>query len=95
MQKITKELCLECVLPICDEDRNKPCRFLTITIDEHLADKMETLRRQKREHNARVREMRRAEAAALRKAVERLLAAYGTFGKYKKLVQQIRLEAKI
>lgn len=25
---IAKDACLNCTLPICDEDRRKPCRFL-------------------------------------------------------------------
>ena len=82
--------CLECPLFRCSLDQRKPCRFLTITIDEHLKAQAEKLRQQKRDHNTRVRAKRREELAELRLIFSKLLNEYGTFGKHSELMRKVR-----
>lgn len=89
-----KDDCLNCVLPICDQDRGKPCRFLVITRDEHVQERKDTLRRQKREHNARVRASRRAEIPDLLAAFRRLTNEYGAFGKHSEVMRMVRAAAQ-
>lgn len=85
--------CLECPLFRCDlETKRKTCRFVQITVDEHIDQGREKLRRQKREHNARVRAERRAELPELRQAFGLLLNEYGTYGKHSQLMRMVRAE---
>jgi len=90
MAEPSKETCLGCVLPICDQDRGKTCRFVQITVDEHLEQRRDALRRQKREHQARIRAKRREELPELRLLFSRILDEYGTFGKHSKLIRSVR-----
>ena len=84
-------VCLNCTLPICDQDRNLPCRYLET--EKH--DKaVEQLRKQKRESESRRRALRREDAAKLRLMFSQLLTDYGTYGKHRPLMKMVRATFK-
>lgn len=91
MRKKPDLLCLNCTLPLCDQDRGLPCRFLDTAKYEEMTER---LREQKREHNARRRDERREEATTLRLKFSRLLGEYGTFGKHSDLIKAVRQYSK-
>jgi len=84
---MSEKVCLECTLPICDQDRNLPCRYIETSKHDKAVEK---LRKQKRESESRRRAIRREDAATLRLMFSQMLTEYGTFGKHRELMKTVR-----
>lgn len=81
------KLCLQCTLPICDQDRKLPCRYLETSKHEK---EVEKLRKQKRESESRRRALRREEAVAINQMFRKMLTDYGTYGRHRELMKIVK-----
>jgi hypothetical protein len=76
--------CLNCTLPICDQDKGKPCRYTEDGWAYH-----ERIKESKRESNKRVRDMRRIRADRMLTTYKQALNMYVNDGKHRQELANI------